>query len=118
MLFPGYQVPIGSSNKVLRMALRIPIPRTGFGIKDIHQQGSKKPSVPVNKEPHWVLQNWDDIMACMICRTYLEREVHSAGDLLDLVQKGIGSYLQTLRNKGKGSGEEAKTCNGMTYHER
>ena len=50
-----------------------------------------KPTDPIDKEPHWVLQNWDDIMAFMMCRRYLDREVHTGGDLWDPVQQGIGS---------------------------
>ena len=45
----------------------------------------RKPTVPINKKPHWVLQNWDDIMAFMIGGTHLDREVHTVGDLSDLV---------------------------------
>ena len=67
-------------------------------------QALQKPTGPINKELHWVLQNWDDIMALMMCRTYLDREVHTAGDLSDPIQKGIGSYPQTPRNEGTGSG--------------
>ena len=69
----------------------------------------KKPSVPINIEPHWVLQNWDDLLAFMRCGTHLDREVHTAGDVSDPVQQGIGSYLQTPRNQGKGSGKVPKT---------
>ena len=43
----------------------------------------RQPTVPISKEPHWVLQNWDDIMAFMMCRKSLDREVHTAGDLSD-----------------------------------
>ena len=63
----------------------------------------KKPMVRINKELHLVLQNWDYIIAFIMCGTHLDRELHTAGDLWDPVQKGIGSYLQTPRNKGKGS---------------
>ena len=41
----------------------------------------KKPMVPINKEPHWVLQNWDDIMTVIMCGTHWDRKVHTAGDL-------------------------------------
>ena len=41
----------------------------------------KKPTVPINKQPYWVLQNWDDIMAFMMCGTHLDKEVHTTGDL-------------------------------------
>ena len=47
----------------------------------------RKPTAPINKKPHWVLQNWDDIMAFMMCEMHLYREVHTAGDLSDLVQQ-------------------------------
>ena len=52
----------------------------------------RKPMLPIYKEAHWVLQNWDNIMAFMMCGTHLDREVHAAGDLSDPVQQGIGSY--------------------------
>ena len=42
-------------------------------------------------------------MAFVIYGTHLDREVHAAGDLSDWIKQGIGSYPQTLRNKGKGS---------------
>ena len=47
----------------------------------------KKPTVSISKEPHWVLQKWDDIMAFMMCRMHLDRAVHTAGDLSDLVSQ-------------------------------
>ena len=75
----------------------------------------RKPTVPINKEPYWVLQNWDAIMAFMICGTHLDREVHTAGDLSDLVQQGIGRYPQTPRNIGKGSGRVLKTSTKTTF---
>ena len=50
-----------------------------------------------------------------MCRTHLDREVHSVGDLSDLVQDGIGSYAQTPRNKGKGSGRAPKTSIKTTF---
>ena len=56
----------------------------------------KKPMVTINKEPQLVLQNWGDILAFMMHGTHLDREVHAAGDLSDLVQQGIGSYWQAL----------------------
>ena len=34
----------------------------------------KKSSVPNHKEPHRVVQNWDDFMAFMLCGTYLKRQ--------------------------------------------
>ena len=37
-----------------------------------------------------------------MCRTHMYKEVHTAGDLSDLVQQGISSYTQTLQIKGKG----------------
>ena len=48
-------------------------------------------------------------MAFMMCGMHLDSEVHTAGDLSDPVQQGIGSYPQTLRNKGKDSGRALKT---------
>ena len=54
-------------------------------------------------------------MAFMMYGTHLDREVHAAGDLSDLVQSGIGSYTQTLRNKGNGSGRAPKTSTKTTF---
>ena len=75
----------------------------------------RKPMVPINKEQHRVLQNWDDIMAFMMCGMHLNSEVHAAGDLSDSVQQGMGSYLQTPLNKGKGSGRALKTSTKTTF---
>ena len=75
----------------------------------------RQPTVTMNKAPHWALQNRDDIMAFMMFDTHLNRKVHTAGDLSDLVQQGIGSYPQTLRNKGKGSGRAPKTASKTTF---
>ena len=47
-------------------------------------------------------------MAFIICGMHLDREVHTTGDLSDPVQQGIGSYLQTPRNQGEGSGKAPK----------
>ena len=44
-----------------------------------------------------------------MCRMHLDREVHTAGHLLVLVQQGIGSYPQTPWNKGKDSSGAPKT---------
>ena len=75
----------------------------------------RKPMVLINKEPHWALQNWNDIMASMRCGTYLDREVHTAGDLSDGVQQGIGSYPQTMRNKGNVSNRAPKRSTKTTF---
>ena len=69
----------------------------------------RKPTVPINKELHWVLQNWYNIMEFTMCGTHLDKEVHTAWDRLDPVQQRIGSYPQTSRNKGKCSGRALKT---------
>ena len=75
----------------------------------------KKSSVPINKELHWVLQNWDDIMACMMSGTHLDREVYTAGHLSGPVQKGISGYLHIPRNIGNGSGRAPKTSTKTTF---
>ena len=54
-------------------------------------------------------------MVFMMCRTQLDREVHTAVDLSDLVQQRIGSYLQTSLNKGKGSARAPKTSTKTTF---
>ena len=69
----------------------------------------KKPTVLINREPYWVLQNWHDIMTFMMCGQNLDKEVHTTEDLSDLVQQRIGSNWQTARNKRKGSGRAHKT---------
>ena len=75
----------------------------------------RKLMVPIKKEPHWVLQKWDYIMAFVMCETNLDREVHTAADLSDAVQQGIGSYLQTPRNKGKGGSRAGRTPTKTTF---
>ena len=69
----------------------------------------KEPTGPVNKEPYWVLQNLDDIMAFMMCGMHLGRKVYTVRDLSDLVQPGIDCHLQTPQNIGKGSSRALKT---------
>ena len=71
--------------------------------------------VPINKEPYWVLQNWEDIMAFMMYRRHLVSQVHTAGDILDSVQQGIGSYTQTSQHKSNRSRSEAKTSSKTTF---
>ena len=51
----------------------------------------------------------------MIYRTHLYREVYTAGDLLDTIQRGIGSYSQALRNKRKGSSRTPETSTKTTF---
>ena len=74
----------------------------------------RKRIILINKELHCIFQNWDYIIAFMMCGMNLYREVHTAGDLLDLVQQGIGSYSQTPPNKGKGSSRAPKTSTKTT----
>ena len=69
----------------------------------------KKPMLPINKEPHLVLQKLDDVIAFMMCQMHLGREVYTAGDLLDPVQQGISSSLQTPQNNAQSSGRAPKT---------
>ena len=54
-------------------------------------------------------------MAFIMCRRHLDKEVHTAGDLSDVVQQGIGYYPQTIRNKGKGSSRARKTSTKTTF---
>ena len=51
----------------------------------------KKPIVSINKQPHWRLQNWDDIMAFMMYRIHLDKEVHAVADLSDPVQSDLAA---------------------------
>ena len=91
-----------------------------FQEKDLELRGYinkaiRKPTVPIRKELNWVLQNWYDIMAFMMCGRQLGREVHTAGDSSDLVQQGISSYQQPPRNIGKGSDRVPKTSTNTTF---
>ena len=72
-------------------------------LKAYMSKALRKPMLSIKNESDWVLQNWNNIMAFMMCGTHLDREVHTAGDSLDPVPQGIGSYPQTPGNKGKGS---------------
>ena len=91
------------------MALRITFQENDLELSAYIRKGLRKPTVPINKAPHWVHQNWDHIMVFIICGTHWDKEAHTAGELMYLVQQGIGSYPQNLRNKGKGSGRIRKT---------
>ena len=50
----------------------------------------------------------------------LDREVHTARDVLDPVQQGIASYLQTLEtnNNGQGNDRVTKTSTKTTFTTR
>ena len=91
-----------------------PVQKNNLELRAYIIKALRKPMVLINKELHWVLQNWKDIIAFMMSGTHLDREVHTAEDLWDPVQQGIGSYLQTLRNKAKGSGRAPKTSTKTT----
>ena len=51
----------------------------------------------------------------MMCRMHLYREVHAAGDLLDPVWWGVGSYLQTPQNIGKRSSRAPNTSTKIIF---
>ena len=53
----------------------------------------------------------------MMYGTYLDREVHTTEDLLDVVQKGIGSNARTTQttSKDKGNGRASKTTTKTTF---
>ena len=78
-------------------------------------KGLKKQLVTIHKELHWVLQNWNDIMAFMMCGTHLDREVYTAGDLWDPVPNRIGRYSQPPQNKVKSSSRAAETSTKTTF---
>ena len=78
-------------------------------------KGLKKLTFPIYKKPHWVLQNWDNMMAFMMCGMHLDREIHTAGELWDVVHQRIGSYPQTPQNKAKGSGRASKFSTKITF---
>ena len=56
-------------------------------------------------------------MGFVIYGTHLDREVHAAGDLLDLVPNQIDSYVQTPQMKGedKGSRRVSNTSTKTTF---
>ena len=54
-------------------------------------------------------------MEFMMCGIDLDRQAHTAGDLSDPVQQGIGSYQQTPRNQVKGSSRAPKTSTKTTF---
>ena len=54
-------------------------------------------------------------MAFMMYAIHMDRQVHTAEDLLDPVQQGIGSYSQTTQNKGEGSNRASKTSTKITF---
>ena len=70
-----------------------PFQENDIALRAYISKALKKLLVPIYKEQYWVLQKCDDIMAFMMCRKQLHREVHTAGDLLDPVQQEISSYL-------------------------
>ena len=75
----------------------------------------RKQTVTINKELYWILQNWDNIMALVMCGTYMNREVHTAGDFTHPVEQEIGSYPQTPRSQGKRSGRAPETSTKTTF---
>ena len=54
-------------------------------------------------------------MAFMMYGTHLYREVHTTRDLSNLIQQGMGSYLQIPPNEGKSSSRAAKTSTKTTF---
>ena len=62
-----------------------PLQKNDLELRLCISKALKKPMVPINTEQYWVLQNGDDIIAFMMCRTHLDREVHTAGDFSDPV---------------------------------
>ena len=50
-----------------------------------------------------------------MCRIHLDRKVHTAENLSDLFKQGIGRYLETPQNKGKGSGRVPKMSTKITF---
>ena len=54
-------------------------------------------------------------MLFIMCRMHLYSKAHTAGDLLDPVQHGMGSYPLSPRNKGKGSSRALKTSTKTTF---
>ena len=50
-----------------------------------------------------------------MCGIYLDREVHTARDLLDPVQQGIDSYPQTPWKEGKDNNREPEISTKTTF---
>ena len=44
-----------------------PLQQQDLELRAYISKALRKPTVPINKELHWVLHNWDDKMACMMC---------------------------------------------------
>ena len=85
-------------------------------LKAYIRKALRKPTIHINKAPYCVLHHWDDIMAFMMHGTHLDKEVHTAEDLSNLVQQGFGNYSQTSRNKGNGSDRAPTTSTKITFN--
>ena len=77
----------------------------------------KKQLLTICKELHSIVQNWYDLMAFIMYRLGMGREIYCAGDLSKLVSQRINSYVQTpqTRNKDTGSGRAPKLLTKTTF---
>jgi len=48
-----------------------------FELTSILSKQRKKPYIAPTMGPHWVLKEWDELMAFMLCGTHLERKAHT-----------------------------------------
>ena len=106
---------LGGVTKYFSWHLEYPFQENDLDVRAYLSKALKKPTVSIKKELQSVLQNYDHIMLFMMCGMHLDRDVHTVGDLSDLVQQGIGSYPQTPQNKGKGSSRLPKTSTKATF---
>jgi len=77
---------------------------TELDLKVVFQKELKKPVVPLGKEPHWVIKEWDEIMTFALCGRHLQLGRHTVEDWDKPVDTMPGSFQQTPNPKSKGKG--------------
>jgi len=81
-----------------------PFVETELDWKAVFQKELKKPVVPLGKEPHWVIKEWDEIMAFALCGRHLQLRTHTVEDCDKPVDTMPGSFQGTPEPKSKGEG--------------
>jgi len=81
-----------------------PFLETELDLKAVFQKELKKPIVPLGKEPHWVIKEWDEIMAFALCGRHLQLVTHTVEDCDKPVDTMPGSFQRTPKPKSKGKG--------------